>query len=39
MTFLIIFAGLVGVGILVWILINTFTTEQRESRDEGQRPS
>jgi len=39
MTFLIMLAGLVGLGFVAWILIRTFTVEQRESKDEGQRPS
>jgi hypothetical protein len=39
MTFLIMLAGLVGLGFVAWILIRTFSVEHRDSKGEGQRPS
>lgn len=38
MIFLIIFGGLVGLGLVAWILINTFTIELHEPKNEEQRP-
>jgi hypothetical protein len=37
MTFLIIFGGLVGLGLVAWILINTFSTEVHKREGEEQR--
>lgn len=38
MIFLIIFGGLVGLGLVAWILINSFTVELHEPKNEEQRP-
>ncbi len=37
MFFLIIFGGLVALGLVAWILINTFSTEVHGRGDEEQR--
>ena len=39
MIFLIIFGGLIALGVVAWILISTFIIEQREPKGEEQRPS
>jgi len=39
MIFLSIFGVLIGLGVVAWILISTFTIEQREPKGEEQRPS
>ena len=38
MVFLIIFGGLIGLGLLAWILINTFALELHEPKNEEHRP-
>jgi len=38
MVFLIIFGGLIGLGLLAWILINTFAIELHEPKNEEHRP-
>jgi len=37
MIFLIIFGGLVGLGLVAWLLINTFTVELHEPKNEEHR--
>ena len=37
MIFLIIFGGLIGLGVVAWVLINTFSREVLEGKGEDQR--
>jgi len=39
MGFVIIFAGIVGLGFLTWVLIDAFSVEQHESKGNGRQSS